>query len=554
LDPLAGGSGTHDAWVNPADQKSNYRQPKPGVSVGALQRAGLVVDRPATHDPAAASPTRIAERMSRARSARLGREIRREADLLETNARGLVPRSKGVAGPLEGTSGPRLSRRGFVVPPAAPRREMEDDAYLTTSEAFHGLSRRPDTADVYRQMVSATVPRQRESLTFHSLWGDSLKKGDLSLWKETALKTAYEVACKEALPDWTPHDDGISRDGRSTFLRWMRDQGKYVSGLMPPARAAAVKQWLKKQSEEEQELFLAAARQLAATAGPHRAPFSSETHARHGPTCMYGDPAVTAIERRETMYKTYGRPRPVEIKGLRKAGQMGTGSSAAAAAAAAGPPRPAALADSAAANFKSQFTTAWPGGDARKKESAYERTIGVTRGPAHYRNPQAAVKTVDPYRQPTAAFGPLNTDAFPQCRLPAGASFVVPAYFCRRRGDNPTKATKGRTETTHERGFQPPSALDDGAVARGRVRQREAAALLKKSTLPLGSERQLNALDTFAKGSRYTADFGGAADREMDTEWRRERGEALRAFVFAPTASGLRLAPTSPETRRREAA
>lgn len=76
---------------------------------------------------------------------------------------------------------------------------------------------------------------------------------------------------------------------------------------------------MKSLPEEQWEEFLELWRNVHNSVQPDRAPFSSLSHADYRWPCQYADPEAVKLEKRETLYKTYGRPPEVVIKGVRRA-------------------------------------------------------------------------------------------------------------------------------------------------------------------------------------------------------------------------------------------
>lgn len=224
--------------------------------------------------------------------------------------------------------------------------------------------------------------------------------------------------------------------------------------------------------------------------------------------------------------------------------------------------------------FQSSISLEWPGSDTVPRDSAYAQHF-PQHSVGHYQHPVQPVQTgglgacpfrasrlcrsrlwpltppspllaVNPWKQPTAAFGPLNTLAFPQLRDRDGRAFVVPAYFVQRSEDRPTKADKAAPETTYETCFKPTLMADADRVAQSRQMTVDMRAELRKSSIPLGA------------GAAQFHDPGISVHRQqfinrpIDLQWRRERADAMRQHINAPTVSVGKMAPFLETREERE--
>lgn len=109
--------------------------------------------------------------------------------------------------------------------------------YMTTNDMAYGLSQMKGSADIYHDMLRATKAQPSANLTFKSLWGDALKEGDLSLWRETCLKTTNQKFNDEVCPAAKIKENPHAKGARATFMRWMADSRKYFGDLLTPEAA-----------------------------------------------------------------------------------------------------------------------------------------------------------------------------------------------------------------------------------------------------------------------------------------------------------------------------
>jgi len=478
-----------------------------------------------------------------------------DLDNIRTNSAGLRPSSKGIGGPLEGTKG------GPLVPSSARKEAAEDWpeasstakgeekpvdpslGYMTTNEMAFGLRSMPDTAEVYERMLEATRPTPGDNLTFTSMWGDALKKGDLTLWKEQCLKSTQQQMNDEVHPPSAIQDNPSVKDARATFLKWMADNKKYFGQLLKPEVAEEARRHMKGLPVEQQEEFLKMMRDVHNNVLPDQAPFMSCTHATYGWPASYADPAIVAMEMAETRYRTYGRPRQVEVKGPKRSTTVPKEPRA--------PERRPSKAKASVLKdgplskpFESNFKLRWAGSDAIPPQSAYSAQFAPHPVKA-YANKTEPIKTVNPYVQPTAAFGPLNAMAFPEIADKGPRPYLVPKYYTQRTADRPTKDTKAAPETTYENCFKEPLGGDD--LVKGKAMQKERRDALRKSTIPLGKG------GVMYEDSGQSVYRGFFVEKPMDLKWRQERAEVMRAQVNAPTVSVGRMAPIVESRDEREA-
>lgn len=117
--------------------------------------------------------------------------------------------------------------------PRAQRAIDPSMGYLTSNDLAYGLRRMKGTADVYEKMLQVTQPRPADNQTFKSMWGDALKTGDLSLWKETCLGSTNQKYNNEVFPPEKLRENPHAKAARATFLKWMADSRMYFRDLMP---------------------------------------------------------------------------------------------------------------------------------------------------------------------------------------------------------------------------------------------------------------------------------------------------------------------------------
>lgn len=469
-----------------------------------------------------------------------------EIDNIRSNAEGLRPTSKGIAGPFEGVHGPPLSRGSSrksagLVPEVVKTAKVT--GYLTTNDLVYGLRNLEGSAEIYKDMQELTKAKASKKQN-RSEWGEAQKEGDLSLWKESCLTTTNQVVNDEVCPREQMRANPNSRDARKTFLRWMIQNKMYTADLFTEEQAEQIYQKMINMDQKEQEQYLNGIRNMHTAVQPNKAPYMSVTHADFRKPHTLDDPEMVKLASEENRARTYGRhkmpkfhqrvppPKKPEPEPLSPAQAYAEKRDALLQAS-----KLEKVAEENKKNLQGSLSLVWPGNNMSKGTSeAQEAFKGYSRK-SYTTDRSKPAKTVNPYVQPGAAYGPLNEMAFPELAEAHRTLHAVPGYFVSRKADLPTKETKVGLESTYERRFLEPQGKTPADVAEEKQVQRERMVALRTSRVPLG----VNGIQYKDRGTAVSHDF--YVPKPINTQWREERIAAIKAEVNAPTITAGRMAP-----------
>ncbi|KAK9820464.1 hypothetical protein WJX72_010646 [[Myrmecia] bisecta] len=156
----------------------------------------------------------------------------------------------------------------------------------TTSNLTFGMQEA--YPELYREAVLAGRVQPSPSLTFHSLWGDSLKKGDQTFWRQN-LKSMYTDFNQQVYPR------EFGQDSDTEFLKWAQRGQLYYGDLLVPEAAHHIDQWMEGAPAAEKRDMLALLRNLHATVKPDK--FKSITKYMFGAKVPFSSLPSGTLER-----------------------------------------------------------------------------------------------------------------------------------------------------------------------------------------------------------------------------------------------------------------
>lgn len=155
-------------------------------------------------------------------------------------------------------------------------------------------------------------PDRMESGNFKSAWGDSLKSGDMGVWRDTCLHTQYQLDARMA--NDRLKESSLQKRGRQRFLDWVKKSNLYYGELFDDATVEKVSTWLDTAPEDEQERFLTLMREIHSSLQPDRRLYKSHNTATYIKRANFGDTEINDLVAKYSRYMAFGFPKQVTLR------------------------------------------------------------------------------------------------------------------------------------------------------------------------------------------------------------------------------------------------
>lgn len=205
----------------------------------------------------------------------------------------------------------RSHHEGASSAPAAEKGSTLD-LYLTSYQLSMGLRELRGAGELYQDVVEVARPMKSGLNHFQSLWGESLKKGDLSDWKQSCLKTQYQIDNERA--QQRLQESEVQKNGRDRFLEYVHANRMYYGDLFTDEAVDKLGRWYEEAPAEDRERFLGLMRDLHASIQPDKGYYMSHTHATHRRLAPFGNQDVDKLVAKLSKILVYGFPRKVELR------------------------------------------------------------------------------------------------------------------------------------------------------------------------------------------------------------------------------------------------
>ncbi|CAG9460256.1 unnamed protein product [Pedinophyceae sp. YPF-701] len=417
-----------------------------------------------------------------------------------------------------------------------PNRKL---TYMTTNQATYGLRDVPGDADVYEGMLQLTVQKESENKPWmtRSMWGDSLKKGDLSFWKRTCLRSSYQDFTENIIDPDTVEEV----EAKENLHRYIGTSQTYFGDLLSKEKADDVARKFLAAPVEERDKMLDVMRNVHAAVQPHNPPYMSTTHRDYRVPGSFVDRELQELEKRETQYKVHGRPQTVELAKRRVPQRIRTASPEPAPAKmtrlqtvrslAAGQTGKKKLAPE---TLKSHFQLTWGGNTGEPPESSYAEHFNKAPSTAVAAKRDKA-ENCDPWAFPTCPFGAVNRHT----RATRDRDLYVPPYLVLGDTNKPRKgAGRTRASTTYDTSYK-------GGMAPRNDRRLavQGAAALRTSSVPLG--RKGICMTSGTGSTTYRAEYVKKLD-PSDRARRIKQAQQLKEALASPSVPVGAVAPSLP--------